>query len=458
MDKYVIILAAGKGTRMKSELPKVLHKLSDRSMLDHVLDNVAEVEHERGIVVVGYGADQVVDSLPSSVKFWVEQKEQLGTGHAVMQTRDLLENMSGQTLVMYGDMPLITGETLNKLFDYHIMQEAQATVLTGIATDPFGYGRIIRENGEVARIVEEKDATKVERAIKEVNTGIYVFDNKLLFEALNNVETSNAQGEYYLTDVIEILRSRGHKIAAMTLENFDESLGINDRVQLAVAERILRSKINKKHMLAGVSLVDPETTYIGKNVEIGSDTVIEGNVTIIGETIIGKKCLITNGSRIVNSRLESGVNVNQSTVEGSTMERGSDIGPYGHLRPGTVLHEDVHIGNFVEIKDSTIGRRSKAGHLTYIGNATVGEKVNFGAGTITVNFDGKNKYRTEIDDFAFVGSNSTLIAPLHIGKNALTAAGSTITKDVADESVALGRTRQIDKLGLAKKLPHYKGE
>ena len=458
MDKYIIILAAGKGTRMKSDLPKVLHEVAGKSMLAHVLDNAAEVQHEREVLVVGFGAEQVIDTLPSSSKFWVEQKEQLGTGHAVMQTRGLLGNLEGQTLVMYGDMPLITGETLNKLFEFHAAEKAQATVLTGLATDPFGYGRIIRENGEVARIVEQKDATEAERAIKEVNTGIYIFDNKLLFDALDNVKTSNAQGEYYLTDVIEILKAQGHKVSAMTLENFDESLGINDRVQLSEAEAIMRARIAKKHMVGGVTLLDPATTYIEIDVEIAADTIIEGNVTLTGKTVIGKHCRITSGSRLDNATLHHHVVVNQSTIESSTMEAGSNCGPYAHLRPGTILHEDVHVGNFVEVKESTLGRGSKAGHLTYIGNATVGEKVNFGAGTITANFDGKNKFRTEVDDFAFIGSNSTLIAPVVIGKNAVTAGGSTITKDVEEDSVGIARGRQTNKAGLAKRMPHYRGE
>ncbi|MDR0299644.1 MAG: bifunctional UDP-N-acetylglucosamine diphosphorylase/glucosamine-1-phosphate N-acetyltransferase GlmU [Streptococcaceae bacterium] len=457
MKKFAIILAAGQGTRMKSDLPKVLHKLADKPMVSHVLDNFKKLSLDETFVVVGFGSDKVIEALPEDVRY-VEQLEQNGTGHAVGMVRPLLGTVEGMTIVAYGDMPLITAESLQKLMDFHEESASTATVLTGIATNPFGYGRIIRENGEVTKIVEQKDATDDEKAVTEVNTGIYVFDNRKMFMALSQLKTDNAQGELYLTDVVEILKNAGDKVSAYTLENFDESLGINDRVQLAQAEKTLRARINLTHMLNGVSLINPETTYIGADVVIGTDTVIEGNVTIKGKTTIGRKCLITNGSRIENSMIHGRVTINNSTVEGSTMELDSNCGPYAHLRPGTVLHEDVHIGNFVEVKASSLGRGTKAGHLTYLGNTVVGEKVNFGAGTITANFDGKNKFQTEIEDFAFIGSNSTIIAPVHIGRNAVTAGGSTITKNVADDSVAIARGRQVDKIGLAKKMPHYRGE
>lgn len=457
MKKYAIILAAGKGTRMKSELPKVLHKVADKPMISHVIENFKALSLDESFVVVGFGSDKVIDALPDYTRF-VEQFEQKGTGHAVAMVRPLLGTAEGITIVGYGDMPLITKESLQKLMKFHEISGSAVTVLTGIATNPFGYGRIIRENGEIVKIVEQKDATEEERKIQEVNTGIYVFDNHKLFLALSRLNTNNTQGELYLTDVIEILKTIGEKVSGYTLENFDESLGVNDRVQLAQAEKTFRARINLKHMLNGVTLIDPDTTYIGADVTIGTDTIIEGNVTIKGKTVIGRKCLITNGSRIEDSTIYGNVTINNSTVEGSTMERQSDCGPYAHLRLGTVLHEEVHIGNYVEVKSSSLGRATKAGHLTYIGNAVVGEKVNFGAGTITANFDGKNKFLTEIEDFAFIGSNSTIIAPVHIGRNAVTAGGSTITRDVAENSVAIGRSRQIDKNGLAKKLPHYRGE
>ncbi len=458
MNKFAIILAAGKGTRMKSDTPKVLHEVAGKSMLAHVLSNVGEVKTEKRIVIVGHEADRVIATLPKGTNF-VKQTEQLGTGHAVRIAADLLANENGATLVIAGDTPLISGDTLNALFEYHFAQKATATILTAIAPNPTGYGRIVRgADGSVEKIVEQKDANEAEKAISEINTGTYIFDNKALFRALGSITTDNAQGEYYLTDVIEIFKGLERNVAAYTLPEFDESLGINDRVALSQAEKIMRMRINKQHMMNGVTLLDPETTYIDADITIGAETIIEGNVTIKGKTMIHRNVHITNGSRIMDSEIHADCEIRNSTVEGSRMSVGSNCGPYAHLRPGTVLSEEVHVGNFVEVKGSTLGKGTKAGHLTYIGNATVGEKVNFGAGTITANYDGKNKFNTEIDDFAFIGSNSTIVAPVHIGKNALTAAGSVVTTDVPDEAVEIGRGRQVNKLGLARRMPHYRGK
>ncbi len=458
MNKFAIILAAGKGTRMKSALPKVLHKVAGKSMLAHVLTSVSEVDMTKNVVIVGHEADRVIATLPRSTQF-VKQAEQLGTGHAVKIAADLLANEEGATLVIAGDTPLITGQTIDELFNYHFAQNATATILTAIAPNPTGYGRIVRGADEtVEKIVEQKDANDFEKAITEINTGTYVFDNKALFKALGELTTDNAQGEYYLTDVIEIFKKAGQTVAAHVLDDFEESLGVNDRVALAQAEVTMRKRINHGHMVNGVTLIDPATIYIESDVTIEEETIIEPNVTIKGNTFIGKNVLITNGSRIENSEIHSNCEVRNSTVEGSKMSVGSNCGPYAHLRPGTVLSEEVHVGNFVEIKGSTLGKGTKAGHLTYIGNATVGEKVNFGAGTITANYDGQNKFNTEIDDFAFIGSNSTIIAPVHIGKNALTAAGSIVTEDVPEDAVEIGRGKQVNKLGRAKKMPHYRGQ
>ncbi len=458
MNKFAIILAAGKGTRMKSALPKVLHKVAGKSMLAHVLTSVSEVDMTKIVVIVGHEADRVIATLPRGTQF-VKQAEQLGTGHAVKIAADLLANEEGATLVIAGDTPLITGQTIDELFNYHFAQNATATILTAIAPNPTGYGRIVRGADEtVEKIVEQKDADDFEKAITEINTGTYVFDNKALFKALGELTTDNAQGEYYLTDVIEIFKKAGQTVAAHVLDDFEESLGVNDRVALAQAEVTMRKRINHGHMVNGVTLIDPATIYIESDVTIEEETIIEPNVTIKGNTFIGKNVLITNGSRIENSEIHSNCEVRNSTVEGSKMSVGSNCGPYAHLRPGTVLSEEVHVGNFVEIKGSTLGKGTKAGHLTYIGNATVGEKVNFGAGTITANYDGQNKFNTEIDDFAFIGSNSTIIAPVHIGKNALTAAGSIVTEDVPEDAVEIGRGKQVNKLGRAKKMPHYRGQ
>jgi bifunctional UDP-N-acetylglucosamine pyrophosphorylase/glucosamine-1-phosphate N-acetyltransferase len=455
MKKFAIILAAGKGTRMKSDLPKVLHQVAGRSMLDHVLSAVNATSVDETVVVVGHGADQVVATLPEGTHH-VKQDQQLGTGHAVKIVAPQLANKSGHTLVIAGDTPLITSETLEELYNYHIEEGAKATILTAIADNPFGYGRVIRdEDGQVAKIVEQKDATDLEAAVQEINTGTYIFDNQALFEALEEVTTDNAQGEYYLPDVIEILKAEEEKVSAYVLDDFEQSLGVNDRVALSQAEAIMRHRINTQHMINGVTLIDPATTYIDADVTIGANTLIEGNVTIKGHSRIGKDVVITSGSRIVDSTLWDKVEVRQSVIEESTMEEGSNAGPFAHLRPGTILHDEVHIGNFVEVKGSTLGKGTKAGHLTYIGNATVGEKVNFGAGTITVNYDGKDKYHTDIANYAFIGSNSTIIAPISIGENALTAAGSTITEDVPDEALAIGRGRQVNKLDRTSKMPHY---
>ncbi|MCL2858246.1 MAG: bifunctional UDP-N-acetylglucosamine diphosphorylase/glucosamine-1-phosphate N-acetyltransferase GlmU, partial [Streptococcaceae bacterium] len=371
MNKFAIILAAGKGTRMKSPLPKVLHQVSGKSMLDHVLSHVSVVKAEKEVVIVGHEAEMVLDTLPQGTNY-VKQIEQLGTGHAVRMASELLANEEGATLVIAGDTPLISGQTLEALFDYHFQTQATATILTAIAPNPTGYGRIVRgADGSVEKIVEQKDASEAEQTIKEINTGTYIFDNKAMFQALANITTDNAQGEYYLTDVIEIFKKTNQTISAYTLEDFDESLGVNDRVALAQAEKTMRARINKQHMINGVTLIDPESTFIDADIEIQAGTLIEGNVTIKGKSFIRKNVTITNGSRIINSELRSNVVIDNSTIESSKVNNGSTVGPYAHLRPGTVLHEKVHVGNFVEVKDSTLGKGTKAGHLTYIGNATV---------------------------------------------------------------------------------------
>lgn len=454
MNQYAIILAAGKGTRMKSDLPKVLHQVTGKPMVNHVVSATRAINPEKTVVIVGHGATEVLGVLPEYISY-VKQEEQLGTGHAVKIAESLLKDLKGTTLVIAGDTPLIRPESLVDLFEYHQSENATATILTAIAEDPTGYGRIIREAGQVARIVEQKDANDFEKSVQEINTGTYVFDNQALFDALSNITTDNAQGEYYLTDVIEILKRSDEKVGAFVLDDFEESIGVNDRIALSQAEKIMRHRINQQHMVNGVTLIDPETTYIDSDVEIGYDTIIEPNVMITGKTVIGRDVRITSGSRIEDATLAHHTEIRNSTVEYSVLKEGANVGPYAHLRPSTVLHEDVHVGNFVEVKASSLGIGTKAGHLTYIGNATVGEGVNFGAGTITVNYDGKNKFNTEIEDYAFIGSNSTLIAPLSIGKNAITTAGSVITTDVLQDDVAFGRARQTNKSGRAKHLPSY---
>ena len=455
MTNYAVILAAGKGTRMKSDLPKVLHKVAGISMLEHVFRSVSAIEPEKTVTVIGHKAELVEQVLAGQTEF-VRQTEQLGTGHAVMMAEPVLENLTGQTLVIAGDTPLITGESLKNLIDFHINHKNVATILTAEADNPFGYGRIVRnQHGEVIKIVEQKDASDFEQQIKEINTGTYVFDNARLFEALKNINTNNAQGEYYITDVIGIFRENGEKVGAYTLKDFDESLGVNDRVALATAESIMRRRINQQHMINGVSFVNPDATYIDVDVEIAPEVQIEANVTLKGQTKIGAETILTNGTYIVDSEIGERAVITSSMIEESSLADGVTVGPYAHIRPGSSLAKDVHVGNFVEVKGSSIGDNTKAGHLTYIGNAEVGANVNFGAGTITVNYDGQKKYKTIIGDNVFVGSNSTIIAPVELGDNSLVGAGSTITKDVPADAIALGRGRQINKEDYAKRLPHH---
>lgn len=455
MPNYAIILAAGKGTRMKSDLPKVLHQVAGISMLEHVKRAVDAINPQKTVTIVGHKAELVQAVLEGQSAF-AHQSEQLGTGHAVMMAEPLLSGLEGHTLVIAGDTPLITGESLNNLIHFHISHKNVATILTAQTDNPFGYGRIIRNaDGEVTKIVEQKDATDFEQQVKEINTGTYLFDNKRLFEALQNITTDNAQGEYYLTDVIGIFRQVGEKVGAYVLRDFDESLGVNDRVALAQAEAIMRKRITEGHMINGVSLIHPETTYIDVDVEIGAEAVIEANVVLKGKTRIGERTLVTNGSRLRDAVVAQDVVISQSDIEESTIEAGVTVGPYAHIRPGSLLKRNVHIGNFVEVKGSTLGEGTKAGHLTYLGNATIGRDVNIGAGTITVNYDGKNKFATIIEDKAFIGSNSTIIAPVTVGEAALLAAGSTITKDIPKDAIGVGRGRQENKEGYASRFPFH---
>ena len=455
MTNYAVILAAGKGTRMKSDLPKVLHKVAGISMLEHVFRSVNAINPEKTVTVVGHKAELVEQVLAGQTDF-VRQTEQLGTGHAVMMAEPVLEKLTGQTLVIAGDTPLITGESLKNLIDFHINHKNVATILTAEADNPFGYGRIVRnQHGEVLKIVEQKDASDFEQQIKEINTGTYVFDNSSLFKALKNINTNNAQGEYYITDVIGIFRENGEKVGAYTLKDFDESLGVNDRVALATAEGVMRRRINKQHMVNGVSFVNPDATYIDVDVEIAPEVQLEANVTLKGQTKIGAETILTNGTYVVDSEIGERAVITNSMIEESSVADGVTVGPYAHIRPGSSLAKDVHVGNFVEIKGSAIGENTKAGHLTYIGNSEVGANVNFGAGTITVNYDGQNKYKTIIGDNVFVGSNSTIIAPVELGDNSLVGAGSTIDKDVPANAIAIGRSRQINKEDYAKRLPHH---
>lgn len=453
MKKFVVVLAAGKGTRMKSKLYKVLHKVCGKTMVEYVVAAARGVKPAKMITVVGTGAGEVEKVLAGKTDFAL-QEEQLGTGDAVLATKEQLGNEKGATLVVTGDTPLFTTETFANLFKYHAKKGNAATVLTAEAPNPFGYGRIIRDRqGNVLRIVEQKDGTPDELKIKEINTGVFCFDNQKLFAALKHVDNNNAQGEYYLTDVLEILRQEGEHVGAYKMPNFNESLGVNDRIALAQATKIMQQRINQQHMRNGVSFINPETAYIDSEVKIGHDTVIEGNVVIKGHTEIGNDCYITNGSRIIDSKIGNHVTITSSTLQEAEMDDHTDIGPNSHLRPQAVIRQGAHIGNFVEIKKSEIGENTKVGHLTYIGDATLGKDINVGCGTIFSNYDGVKKFHTNVGDRAFVGAGSTLIAPINVADHAFIAADTTITKDVGRYDMAIGRGRQINKPDYWHKLP-----
>ena len=453
MEKYVVVLAAGKGTRMKSKLYKVLHKVCGKTMVEPVVDAAQGVNPAEIVTIVGTGAGDVEKVLADKSKFAFQEK-QLGTGDAVMTAREELGDKDGATLVVTGDTPLFTTDTFNELFKYHAEKGNAATVLTAKAPNPFGYGRIIRDDqGNVLRIVEQKDGKPEELKVKEINTGVFCFDNKKLFEALKHVNNDNAQGEYYLTDVLEILRNSGERVGAYKMPDFSESLGVNDRIALAQATKTMQRRINEQHMRDGVSFIDPDTAYIDADVKIGNDTVIEGNVVIKGNTEIGSDCYITSGSRIVDSKIGNNVTVTSSTVEEAEMDDNTDIGPNSHLRPKAIIRKGAHIGNFVEIKKAEIGENTKVGHLTYVGDATLGKDINIGCGTIFSNYDGVKKFHTNVGDHAFIGAGSTLIAPINVADHAFIAADTTVTKDVNKYDMAIGRGRQVNKPDYWHKLP-----
>lgn len=438
----VLILAAGLGKRMKSKYPKVVHKILGKPMINWVVD-LAKNFGEVG-VVVGHKAEVVKGYLSDDVKTYL-QEPQLGTGHAVMCAKEFISE-NEDLLVLYGDVPLLSKETIEMLRNEHEEKNNQVTVLTFITENPAGYGRIVRTDGKI-KIVEDKDASEEEKKINEVNSGIYIFSGKFLLDNLENLKNNNAQGEYYLTDLVGM----ADRVSTVLLEDILEVSGVNDRVQLAELESIARERILKKLMLSGVTIVDSVSTFIGPDVEIGIDTIVHPFSIIEGKTKIGEDCEIGPYTHITDSTIGNNVKVIRSEVEKSIIEDDVSVGPFSRLREGTVLKEKVKIGNFVETKKSIIGKNSKAQHLTYLGDATVGENVNVGAGTITCNYDGYNKYKTYIGDGAFIGSNSSLVAPVKIGKGAITGAGSVITEDVPDDALALGRARQVIKEGWAMK-------
>nr|WGD93119.1 bifunctional UDP-N-acetylglucosamine diphosphorylase/glucosamine-1-phosphate N-acetyltransferase GlmU [Bacillus subtilis] len=446
MDKrFAVVLAAGQGTRMKSKLYKVLHPVCGKPMVEHVVDEALKLSLSKLVTIVGHGAEEVKKRLGDKSEYAL-QAEQLGTAHAVKQAQPFLADEKGVTIVICGDTPLLTAETMEQMLKEHTQREAKATILTAVAEDPTGYGRIIRgENGAVQKIVEHKDASEEERLVTEINTGTYCFDNEALFRAIDLVSNDNAQGEYYLPDVIEILKNEGETVAAYQTGNFQETLGVNDRVALSQAEQFMKERINKRHMQNGVTLIDPMNTYISPDAVIGSDTVIYPGTVIKGEVQIGEDTIIGPHTEIMNSAIGDRTVIKQSVVNHSKVGNDVNIGPFAHIRPDSVIGNEVKIGNFVEIKKTQFGDRSKASHLSYVGDAEVGTDVNLGRGSITVNYDGKNKYLTKIEDGAFIGRNSNLVAPVTVGEGAYVAAGSTVTEDVPGKALAIARARQVNK-------------
>lgn len=448
MKVYAVVLAAGKGTRMKSQKPKVVHEVLYKPMINHVVDELKALGVDETIVVVGHEAQQV-EAIVDDVTF-VYQTEQLGTGHAVLQAKDILAGKEGMTLVLCGDAPLIRKETLEEFIKYHQDHQNKATVMSADCDVSTHYGRIVKVDGQVTGIVEFKDLLDSQRDITEMNTGEYCFDNAALFEALSKVTNQNAQNEYYVTDVIGIMNEDGLKVDAYKIDNFDEVGGINDRVALAEATQILKEQINKEHLLNGVNIIDPHNTYIGRDVVIGEDTTIEPGCILKGKTVIGSHCHIGPYCEFTDVIVKDNVEIKFSVLSDSIIENGVDIGPYARLRTNCHIHENAHLGNFVEMKKAIFGKGSKASHLTYVGDAEVGEGVNLGCGVITSNYDGKNKSLTKIGDHAFIGCNANLIAPVTVEKNAYIAAGSTITKDVEEDAMAIARARQVNKEGYSR--------
>lgn len=444
MKLKTLILAAGKGTRMKSELPKVIHEVNGIPMISKIIKVLEILKPEENILILGHKKEEVLKVVGEDADY-VVQTEQFGTGHAVLQAKDKLEDYDGDVMVLCGDTPLLREETLEELYKFHRDTDSVTTILTSIYDNPFGYGRIVKENGLVKAIVEEKEADAEIKKIKEVNAGVYCFKGRELFDALSKITNNNEKGEYYLTDVIGIQVGEGKKVQSFVLNDNIEILGVNSKVELAQASKVLRDRKNIELMEKGAILIDPSAVYVEEDVKVGRDTVIYPGAILQGKTVIGDNCQILGTTRIIDSTLGDNIKVESSVIEESILEEGVTVGPFAHLRPKSHLKEKVHIGNFVEIKKSTLEKGVKAGHLTYLGDAQIGEDTNIGAGTITCNYDGKNKFKTVVGKNSFIGSDSMLVAPVIIGENALVGAGSVITKDVPDNSLAVSRSKQIIK-------------
>lgn len=450
---HVVVLAAGKGTRMKSADPKVLHHAGGLPLIEHVLRAADSLSPATTVVVVGHQAERVQAALAKRLGLrFALQQPQLGTGHALLQAEPHLAGAAGTVVLLSGDVPLLRAATLRSLVDTHRTTGAAATVLTARVAGPHEYGRIVREDGRIAAIVEHKDATPEQRRIDEINSGIYAFAVEPLFAALKSIGAANAQGEYYLPDLVAIYRAQGRTVETVMLEDSREILGVNSRRELADVTAILKTTRNEELMAAGVSIVDPASAWIGPDVAIGADTVIHPNVYLEGRTTIGSGCEIHAGVRIVDSTIDDGVVINNyCVILESHVATGARIGPFAHIRPLSDVGEGAHVGNFTELKKTTLGKGSKANHLAYLGDAVIGERVNVGAGTITCNYDGTHKHQTVIEDGAFIGSDSQLVAPVRVGKGAYVAAGSSIVEDVPAGSLGIARGKQTNKPGWVEK-------
>ena len=456
MDVHIVILAAGKGTRMKSDRPKVLHRVAGLPMIEHVLRTAASVAPRTTTVVVGHQAEAMKTALAgqpglagsttTSLTF-VQQEPQLGTAHALRTAEAALRGQTGTLILLSGDVPLLSAHTLKALLERHVGARAAATVVTAVVAQPHGYGRIVRSGEQIARIVEERDASSAERTIREINSGIYAFALDGLFDAVRAVATENVQSEYYLPDLVAIYRTRGLGVDTLTVSDADEILGVNTRAELAQVSRIVRQRKNDELMAAGVTIEDPATTYVDADVQIGADTIIRPCVSLEGRTTIGSGCEIHSGVRIVDSRIGDRVTVhNHCVIANATIEHDASVGPFAHLRNDAEVREKARVGNFVELKKTVLGAGSKAMHLAYLGDATIGAKVNIGAGTITCNYDGVRKNQTVIEDAAFIGSDSQLIAPVTIGQGAYVGSGTTIRENVPPGALAVsaGKQRNIE--------------
>jgi bifunctional UDP-N-acetylglucosamine pyrophosphorylase/glucosamine-1-phosphate N-acetyltransferase len=439
-----IILAAGLGKRMRSASPKVLHPVCGRPVLFYSVEALKNIKADRIVVVIGHKGERVKEYFVDTGITFVEQEPQLGTGHAVSCTEKKFRTFKGDLLILSGDVPLIKTGTLKGLIRFHNQNGATVSFIAAMPKDPTGYGRVVRDDtGGVIRIVEEKDATAKEKAIQEVNTGIYIIHSDFLYSNLNKLKRDNAQGEYYLLDLIPLAIRKKGKVAALTHMDSTEVMGVNNRVELAETNRIMRERINRAHMMNGVTMIDPHSTYIDHGIKIGRDTTIYPNAILNGGTSIGSGCIIEEGSKIIDSSLGRNVAIKSySMIECSKIGNGVSVGPFARLRPGNVILDGAKIGNFVEVKNSRVGKGTKVNHLSYIGDADIGNGVNIGAGTITCNYDGMRKHKTTIHDGVFIGSDTQLIAPVEIGKEAYIGSGSTITKNVPPRSLALSRPAQ----------------